>query len=140
VSADEEALAPRDRDPEELQREVVAARVGLERLLGELNRRRHQFFDVRRHPVPLILGTLAVTAAIGGVVTLFVLHRRRRNEWPRRVHRLRRSIAAAIRHPDRNHDEPTAAHKIGVAGGTAAASLLAKAATKRFLQAVRAPQ
>jgi len=125
-------------DPEELQQEVIAARAGLDRLVGELNRRRHAMLDVRgqfrRHPLPLILGGLAVAAAIGGTITLFVAHRRRRNAWPRRVQRLRRSVAAALRHPDRNHDEPSARHKIGVAGGTAAASVLAKAAASRLLR------
>jgi len=128
---------PHAADPEELQKEVVAARAGLDRLVGELDRRRHALFDVRgqlrRHPLPLLLGGLAVVAAIGGTITLLVVRQRRRNAWPRRVQRLRRSVAAAIRHPDRNHDEPSAAHKIGVAGGTAAASLLAKAAAKRLL-------
>lgn len=124
-------------DPAELQKEVVAARAGLDRLVGELDRRRHALFDVRgqfrRHPLPLILCGLAVVAAIGGSITLYVVHRRRRNAWPRRVQRLRRSLAATIRHPDRNHDEPSAGHKIGVAGGTAAASVLAKALAQRLL-------
>jgi hypothetical protein len=124
-------------DPAELEKEVIAARAGLDRLIGELDRRRHALFDVRgqlrRHPVPIILGGLAVAAAVGGAITLLIVRQRRRDAWPRRVQRLRRSIAAAIRHPDRNHDEPSAGHKIGVAGGTAAASLLAKAATKRLL-------
>jgi hypothetical protein len=128
-------------DPAELQKEVLAARAGLDRLVGELDRRRHALFDVRgqlrRHPVPLILGVLAVATAIGGTIALIVARRRRHNAWPRRVQRLRRSIAAAIRHPDRNHDEPSARHKIGVAGGTAAASMLAKAATGRLLQSLR---
>ncbi len=130
--------APHSPDPAELQKEVVAARDGLDRLVGELDRRRHALFDVRgqlrRHPLPLILGGLAVVAAVGGTITLLVLRQRRRKAWPRRVQRLRRSIAAAIRHPDRNHDEPSAGHKIGVAGGTAAASILAKAGAKRLLQ------
>jgi hypothetical protein len=130
-----------NRDPEDLQKEVAAARAGLDRLMNELDRRRHAMFDVRgqlrRHPAPMILGSLAVAGVIGGAIALFIVHRRRRNAWPRRVQRLRRSIAAAIRHPDRNHDEPSAAHKIGVAGGTAAASLLAKAAMKRLLPSER---
>jgi hypothetical protein len=150
MSADEKALVrhgknghaqpaapPHSSDPAELEQEVIAARAGLDRLVGELDRRRHALFDVqgqlRQHPVPIILGTLAVAAAIGGTITLLVMRQRRRSAWPRRVQRLRRSIGAAIRHPERNHDEPTAQHKIIVAGGTAAASLLAKAMTKRLL-------
>ncbi|HXJ18651.1 MAG TPA: hypothetical protein VMT03_00345 [Polyangia bacterium] len=127
-------------DPQELQQEVIAARAGLDRLVGELNRRRHAMFDVRgqlrRHPLPMVLGGLAVAAGIGGTIALLVVHRRRRNAWPKRVQRLRRSVAAALRHPDRNHDEPSARYKIGVAGGAAAASVLAKAVATRLLRSL----
>jgi hypothetical protein len=128
-------------DPADLQQEVVAARNDLDRLVGELDRRRHALFDVReqlrQHPLPLILGGLAVAAAVGGTIALFVVRARRRNAWPRRVQRLRLAIAQAIKHPDRAHDEPSAARKIGVAGGTAAASVLAKAVAQHLLQAAR---
>ena len=152
MSADERALVPRgpdgqlprpprESDPAELEREVVSLRAGLDRLLGELDRRRHALFDVRgqlrRHPLPVILGGLAVATAIGGTIALLVVRRRRRNAWFRRVSRLKRSVAATIRHPERNHDEPSARHKIGVAGGTAAASVLAKAVAQRLVHSVR---
>lgn len=133
---------PADADPADIQREVVAARADLNRLVGELDRRRHALFDVRgqirKHPVPLILGALALLTAVGGTVALIVVRRRRQNAWPQRVQRLRHAVAQAIRHPDRAHDEPSAAHKIGVAGGSAAASALAKVAAQRLLQAARA--
>ena len=129
-----------DPDPAEIQKEVVAARHDLDRLVDELDRRRHAMFDVRaqlrRRPVPFILGALALATALGGTVALIVARRRRHNAWPQRVQRLRHAIGQAVRHPDRSHDQPSAAKKIGTAGGTAAASALAKAGTQRLLQAV----
>ncbi|MFL5303618.1 MAG: hypothetical protein ACJ8F1_00320 [Polyangia bacterium] len=126
-----------DADPSELQKEVVTARNDLDRLVGELDRRRHAFFDVRaqirRNPVPFLLGGLALLTAVGGTVALIVMRRRRHNAWPQRVQRFRHAIAEAARHPDRSHDQPSATRKIGTAGGTAIASALAKAATQRLL-------
>jgi len=135
-------LPPPDSDPAELQKEVVAARNDLDRLVGELDRRRHAFFDIpgqiRRNPLPFVLGSLAVLTAVGGTVALIVMRRRRRNAWPQRVQRFRHAIAEAARHPDRSHDEPSATKKIGTAGGTAIASALAKAATQRLLRTATA--
>ncbi|HSS40132.1 MAG TPA: hypothetical protein VLT58_15300, partial [Polyangia bacterium] len=129
---------PPDGDPAQLQEEVVAARQDLDRLVGELDRRRHAFFDIRaqirRNPVPFILGGLALLTALGGTVALIVTRRRRHNAWPQRVQRLRRALAEAARHPDRSHDQPSAAKKIGTAGGTAIASAMAKGATHRLLR------
>ena len=129
-------------DPSDIQKQVVAARQDLDRLVGELDRRRHAMFDIRgqlrRRPVPFILGGLALLTAVGGTVALIVARRRRHNAWPQRVQRLRRAVGQAVRHPDRSHDEPSPARKIGTAGGTAAASVLVKALTQRLLQAARA--
>ncbi|MES1166337.1 MAG: hypothetical protein ABUR63_11290 [Verrucomicrobiota bacterium] len=128
---------PPETDPATLQKEVVAARNDLDRLVGELDRRRHAFFDVRaqirRHPLPFILGGLALLTAVGGTVAVIVARRRRHNAWPQRVQRLRHAIAEAARHPDRSHDQPSAAKKIGTAGGTAIVSAVAKAAAQRLL-------
>ncbi len=133
---------PPNSDPAELQKEVVAARHDLDRLVGELDRRRHAFFDVgaqiRRNPVPFILGGLALLTAVGGTVALIVSRRRRQNAWPQRVQRLRHALAEAARHPDRSRDQPSAAKKIGTASGTAIASALAKAATQRLLHTATA--
>lgn len=131
-----------ESDPADLQKEVVAARNDLDRLVGELDRRRHALFDLRgqlrRHPVPFILGGLALLTAIGGTVALIVARRRRHNAWPQRVQRFRHAIAEAARHPDRSHDQPSSTKKIGTAGATAIASALAKAGTQRLLEAARA--
>jgi hypothetical protein len=48
-------------------------------------------------------------------------------------------VSQAIRHPDRAHDEPSPAQKIGTAGGTAAASVLTKVLLQRLLQSVHQP-
>ena len=129
-------------DPATLQKEVVDARKDLDRLVGELDRRRHALFDIRgqfrRHPLPFILGGLALLTAVGGTVALIVARRRRHNAWPQRVQRFRRAIAEAARHPDQSHDQPSSAKKIGTAGATAVASALAKVGTQRLLEAVRA--
>jgi len=141
MSTHGETHKPSEPDPADVQQEVVAARQDLDLLVGELDRRRHAMFDVRgqlrKRPVPFILGGLALLTAVGGTVALIVARRRRHNAWPQRVQRLRRAISQAVRHPDRAHDEPSPARKIGTAGGTAAASVLAKVLAQRLLQGVR---
>jgi hypothetical protein len=141
MSSHGETQHPSEPEPAQLQKEVVAARHDLDRLVGELDRRRHALFDVpakiRQRPVPFILGGLAVLTVIGGTVALVVLRRRRHNAWPQRVQRLRHAIAQAVKHPDRAHDEPSPAKKIGTASGTAVASVLAKAVAERLLRAAR---
>lgn len=140
MSPQGEAQAGSNPDPSQIQKEVVAARHDLDRLVGELDRRRHAMFDVRgqlrRHPVPFVLGGLALLTAVGGTVALIVARRRRHNAWPQRVQRLRRAVVQAVRHPDRSRDQPSTAQKIGAAGGSAAASALAKEATHRLLHAM----
>lgn len=135
---DHPAAAP---DPDALEREVLEARAGLDRLTTELGRRGHSFFDVRRqvrrHPLTLVLTGLAVVAAIGGVTTLLVRHHRRRNHWLARARRWRREMAEALKSPSELRREPSATRKLGVAGGTAAASVLAKAVAERMVRAAR---
>lgn len=142
MSSHGEQHAAGETDPSDIQKQVVAARHDLDRLVGELDRRRHALFDlrgqIRRRPVPFILGGLALLTAIGGTVALVVARRRRHNAWPQRVQRLRHAVAQAVKHPDRSHDEPSPAKKIGTASGTALASVLVKAAAERLLQAAKA--
>jgi hypothetical protein len=134
---------PAEPDPAELQREVVAARNDLDRLVGELDRRRHAFFDVRanfwRNPVRFVLGGLALVTAAGATVALVVARRRRYNAWPQRMRRLRRAVAEVVRQPDRLRQprKPGTVRKLGLAGGGAVASTLAKAATQRLLRTAR---
>jgi hypothetical protein len=129
-------------DPADIQKEVVAARQDLDRLVGELDRRRHALFDVRgkvrRNPVPFILAGLALLTAVGGTVALILARRRRHDAWPQRFQRFGRAIAEAARHPDRSRDQPSAAKKIGTAGGTAIVSALAKAATHHLFHTATA--
>ena len=133
---------PEAPDPDALEREVLEAREGLDRLASELGRRGHALLDVRgqarRHPLTLVLSGLAVVAAIGGLSALLVRRHRRRNHWLTRARRWRREMAEAMKKPSELRRDPGPARKIGVAGGTAIASVVAKAAAERLVRAVRA--
>lgn len=132
---------PAPPDPDALEREVLEAREGLDRLTTELGRRGHSFFDVRgqarRHPLTLVLTGVGLVAAIGGVTALLVRHHRRRNHWLARTRRWAHEMAEAMKKPSELRREPSATRKLGVAGGSAAASVLAKAAAQRLVRAAR---
>ena len=133
---------PKAPNPEALEREVVEARADLDRLASELGRRGHALLDVRgqvrRHPLTLLLTGLAVVAAVGGVSALLVRRHRRRNHWLVRAQRWRREMAEAMKKPSELRRDPGPARKIGVAGGTAVASVVAKAAAEQLVRSFRA--
>ncbi|HEX7624950.1 MAG TPA: hypothetical protein VF400_15340, partial [Anaeromyxobacteraceae bacterium] len=77
----------------ELEREITGIRNELGALVGELDRRRRDLFDVRsqvrRHPVAASLAGVAVVALLGGSVALLVRNGRRKQRAGYRAHQLR---------------------------------------------------
>ena len=115
---------------EALQRDIERIRDDLANTVGELDRRRHELFDVRgqlrRHPVPIVLVGAALLALAAGGIALAMSRRRRRQRLPARLERLREALQRMVAKPNRVATDPGVGRKIVAAAGGAAASLAAK--------------
>jgi len=115
--------------------EIATVRYELDELLAELDRRRHEFFDVRlqlrRHALGATLTTLAFVATAAAGVGLSVWRQRRRERLPAQAGRLRYAIARMTEHPERVAEEPTIPGKIIAAAASAAAAALVKKLLER---------
>lgn len=120
--------------------EIDTLRGELTGLVAELDRRRHEAFDVRlqlqRHPVAAAIAAATAALVIGGALTIVVRARRERRRPSVRAREARRALARLLDHPERVAAEPSAA----VRAGTAAVSLLATALVKRLIDAKIAPK
>jgi len=93
------------REPGEIERDIESLRAELGELVGELDRRRHEAFDLRlqlRRHASLIVAV----AALGGVVVFAAYGvsryaRRRRAQPQARAQDLARVLAILARHPGR---------------------------------------
>jgi hypothetical protein len=143
---------PAEPDPAVLQRDVENIRSDLDRLVGELDHRRHELFDLRlqlrRHALPIGLAAAALVVG-GGAVALLLVRRRRRAlqmaSWAAKLGRLkiggvelgelRDALIQARNHSQRSGREPSAPRQIGAAGASAAASVAARAVAQRLVRA-----
>jgi hypothetical protein len=124
----------KDGSPEHAVRrvsgEIDTLRDDLGNLVSELDRRRHELFDLglqaRRHPVALAVAATVVALAAGGLLALVVRGRRRRRSPSVRARETRLALGRLLDHPDRVGAEPTVGRKIGIAVGTLVATTLAK--------------
>ena len=115
---------------EALQRDIERIRDDLANTVGELDRRRHELFDVRgqlrRHPVPIVLVGAALLALAAGGIALAMSRRHRRQRLPARLERLREALQRMVAKPNRVATNPGVGRRIVAAAGGAAASLAAK--------------
>ena len=125
--------APPGVRADELEREVEVLREDLGDLVGELDQRRHDAFDVRRqvrrHPVFVTVAAVACLGLVAGGIALAVRRRRRRLSLAGRAARLGRALSHMAHHAEQSEREDPKlglARKIAAAGGTAAASALAR--------------
>ena len=123
--------------------EIDGLRGDLGALVSELDRRRHELFDVRlqvrRHPAVLI-GAAGVAALIlGGLVALSVRSRRHERRPAIRVRDARRALARLLDHPRRVAAEPRVGTKVLAAVGAAAGSVLARRGLELLLARTRTP-
>jgi hypothetical protein len=138
MSAESKQMVPTQQRADELQHEIESIRDDLAGMVGELDRRRHELLDLRRHAVPLIAIGAALLAVATGGITLAVARRRRRARLGPRLERLREALERMIDKPNRVANTPGVGRKIVGAGGAAAASVLAKHLAKRLVAARRA--
>ena len=128
-----------------LAREISGIRDELGALVGELDRRRRELFDlrghVRRHPLTASLAGVAVAAILAGSVAVLVYDTRRKQRASYRAKQLRIAVGRMIEHPERvARGEAPPGEKILAAVGTAIATLLVKQALARAVPAPRAAQ
>jgi hypothetical protein len=123
---------------EALQDDIEEIRGRLGGMVGELDHRRHDLFDVRkkvaRHAVPLVLTGMALLGVVGAGIALAIRRRRQRESFGARLQRLRRALARMIEKPERVASAPRPERKIA----TAAAAALASVVTKRLAERVAA--
>ncbi len=130
------------KDPRQLAGDIETLRSELGDLVSELDRRRHEAFDVRlqlrRHPVAAGVAAATIAAALGGTIALIVWSRRRRQRPIEKAKRVRRAMGRLFEDPDRVAMEPRIGEKILAAAGTAAATMLTKRLVDRAVRPARA--
>jgi hypothetical protein len=123
---------------ETLGTEIAVVRDELDGLVAELDRRRHDAFDLRRqlgrHAFGVALTTLALLATATGAVSFGIWRQRRRARLSAQAGRLRHAIARMTEHPERVAAEPTMAGKIVTAAASAAVAALVKKLLERAVQ------
>jgi hypothetical protein len=123
---------------ETLGTEIAGVRDELDGLVAELDRRRHDALDVRRHlgrhafGVALTMLALLVTAT--GTVSFRIWRQRRRARVSAQAGRLRHAIARMTEHPERVAAAPTMAGKVVTAAASAAVAALVKKLLERAVQ------
>jgi hypothetical protein len=120
-----------------LEHEIEDIRANLDRLLGDLDRRRHEAFDLglqwHRHKVGLMSVAASVLAVVGGFIALTAHRRRQRARLSSRVRRLSRALAVIGQMPDRvTRGEKSIFGRIASAGGGAAAAVIARQVAGRL--------
>jgi hypothetical protein len=122
---------------DELVRQISTVRTDLAESIGELNRRRHEFFDVRRQLRQNPIRLLAIAAALLGVavggISLEVARRRRRDRLGPRLSRLDQALRRMVAHPNRVATDAGVGRKIMGAAGAAAASVVARKLAQRLV-------
>ena len=136
------AATETDADPskraEALEKEISQSREKIGRIAGELDRRRHALFDIRRHALPLGIAVAAVTALAASWTAVAVLGRRRRVTIRSRFGRWRAAFRRVSENPERvARPAPGVGRTIAAAGGGAAAAVLAKELVRRLMHARR---
>lgn len=115
--------------------EITTIRNELGALVAELDRRRHEAFDlglqVRKHPVAVAIAAATLALAVGGLIALAVNARRVRRRPAVKAREARRAFARILDKPHRVAVEPSISRKIVAAAATAAAAALARRLVQR---------
>jgi len=127
-----------DNEVDELEREVDRIRSNIGELVRELNRRRHEAFDLRlqlrHHAGRVVLAGATVVVLIAGGIALALARLRRRRSIRVRVGRLREALRRIAAHPEHLGERgPSVSRKVAAAGGSAIASVLGKRLAKRLV-------
>ncbi|BDG04705.1 hypothetical protein [Anaeromyxobacter oryzae] len=137
--------SPGGGDVRRVSGEIESIRGELGALVAELDRRRHEAFDLglqaRRHPVVVAVAASAAALVLGGLIALAVRSRRERRRPSTRIRETRRALARLVEHPDRVAAEPSIPNKIVTAVAVAAGTAFAKRMIDRAVKSPpRVPQ
>jgi hypothetical protein len=103
-------------DVRKVDGELDRLRGELGTLVAELDRRRHEAFDiglqVRRHPTVVAVAAAAAALVVGGLVAIAVRSRRRARRPSVRARETRRALGRLLDHPDRVAAEPNLGAKV----------------------------
>jgi hypothetical protein len=135
----------KDGTPEHVLRrvsgEIDTLRTELGSLVGELDRRRHEAFDLRlqatRHPVALALTASALALVVGGLIAAAVHSSREHRRPSVRARETRRALVRLFDHPHRVAAEPGIGRKVVAALAIAIATTLAKRLVTRAVPVER---
>jgi hypothetical protein len=110
--------------------ELDALRGDIAGLVAELDRRRHELFDVRlqarRHPVLVTSVVAGGALLLGAGIALAVRARRERQRPVNRAREVRRAMSRIVEHPEDVAAKPKVYEAIATAVGVAVATALAK--------------
>ena len=138
-------MNPTREKVESLERDIDRIRDNVGDLVGELNQRRHDAFDLRlqfhRHARGFVLVAAAMVGAIAGAIALVLARRRHRHSLVGRTVRMRhaargwrRALGRMAAHPDRLLERgPSVSRKMAAAGGAAMASVIGKRLAMRLV-------
>jgi hypothetical protein len=131
-------LAAPEEATKALEAEIAVVREELGELVAEMDRRRHEALDIRRHlrrhAVEITLTAIGLVGAATGFVWLGMWRARRRERLTSQADRLRRAMTRMIDRPERVAAEPTVPAKIVTAAANAAVATLIKKALDRAVQ------
>ena len=125
-------------DVDSLERDIEQIRGNLGGLIGELDHRRHEAFDLRRqlrrHGLFFGLTLLAVVGLATSGILIYRERARRRRALPARLRRLRVAVRRMVAQPERVAEpQPRVGKKILAAGGTAIASVIGRRVAQRII-------
>jgi hypothetical protein len=124
--------------------EIDQLRGDIGNLVAELDRRRHEMFDLRlqakRHPVLVVAVGAGAALVLGALVALSLRSRRERRRPVNRAREVRGAMARLLDHPDRVGAEMTLTDKVLGAAGVAAATALAKRLVDRMIAPAPPPR
>lgn len=131
----------KNEDPAQIERKVEEVRDNLSGIAGELDRRRHEAFDLRlqlrRHGAAIGVTAAAILAVVAGSIGLSLWSHARQQRLRSRAHRLRLAAARAIAHPD---DVARPTPRVGRKALAAILSAAVGVGAKALAQRVTAPK
>jgi hypothetical protein len=117
--------------------EIEVLRGDIGSLVSELDRRRHELFDLRlqakRHPVVVMAAAATAALVVGGLLAVAVRARRDRHRPSVRAREVRDALARLLDHPDRVAAETSVLDKVLAAAGVAAGTTLARRLVNRMV-------
>jgi hypothetical protein len=124
--------------PEDVVGEIDVLRSELGGLVAELDRRRHEAFDVRlqasRHPLVVAGVATVVALAVGGAIALAMRDVRRHRTPAARAQDVRAAFSRLAQHPRRVAAEPSIPTKLATAVAVALATALVKRLVERTVR------